>query len=65
VVQLKVSDQQDNSALHNVTVIVCECAATNIGGMPNCLERQLSSSIGFSGAAPIGFIAILLLLGKK
>ncbi|CAL8275919.1 unnamed protein product [Boreogadus saida] len=63
VVQLKVSDQQGNSALHNVTVIVCECAATNTGGMPSCLERQRSSSIGFSGAAPIGFIALLLLLG--
>ena len=65
VVQLEVSDQQDNTAWHNLTVLVCECGAFDSGSMPSCLDRQRSSSIGFRGAAPILFIAILLLLGKK
>ncbi|KAG7261455.1 hypothetical protein CRUP_000945, partial [Coryphaenoides rupestris] len=60
---LEVFDQQDYSAVHNISVHVCECGPSTARDPPNCQSRMVSKSIGSGGAIGIMFGAMLLLLG--
>ncbi|KAJ3602040.1 hypothetical protein NHX12_029800 [Muraenolepis orangiensis] len=57
MLELKISDRQGVSAVNNLTVTVCQCAAT-----PHCSGRSASgATVGF-GAIGIMFFALLALL---
>lgn len=58
IVDLKISDLQEVSAIYNLSVTVCDCLVT-----PNCRSRN-STKAAF-GAVGIALAALLLFLSKK
>ncbi|KAM6977611.1 cadherin-like protein 26 [Aplochiton taeniatus] len=59
--QLEVFDRQGQSAVHNLTVTVCNCATEQ--AMPNCRHRRATGSRMGVGAIGILSICMLLMLG--
>ncbi|KAJ3585830.1 hypothetical protein NHX12_012238 [Muraenolepis orangiensis] len=60
---LEVFDQQDLSAMFNLSVQVCECKASGMVAADSCHSRKASSSVRLGSAAiTILFLAIPLLL---
>lgn len=61
-VSLEVSDLQDKTAVHTLTVMVCSCSDT---ARPNCRFRKstaLKAGVG-AGALGIVFLGLLLFAG--
>ncbi|KAM3871780.1 cadherin-like protein 26 [Diretmus argenteus] len=59
---LEVFDLQDQSAVHSLSITVCNCFDTMMTE-PNCRIRKSTGTVGGAGAIGIIFIAILFLLG--
>lgn len=58
---LEVSDLQGKTAVHNLTVTVCNCLDT---ARPNCRLRKTTAPAAGQGALGIILLGILLLAGK-
>lgn len=58
--QLEVSDLQQNSAVHNLSVTVCECTNPE---QPNCRMRKSTGSAAGGTFVGIIFVALLLVAG--
>lgn len=59
-VRLKISDLQGQSAVYNISVIVCDCSLSG-----NCQSRRVSGTRASFSAIGVVLAALLLLLGKK
>lgn len=59
-VKLKIYDLQGESAVYNISVIVCDCSLNG-----NCQSRRASSTGASFSAVGIVIAALLLILGKK
>nr|XP_046254065.1 cadherin-like protein 26 [Scatophagus argus] len=58
--QLEVSDRQHKTAVHTVSVTVCDCLDTTA---PNCRFRKVTGSAAGAGALGIIFFGMLLFAG--
>ena len=59
---LKVSDRQGETAVHNLSVTVCNCLDT---ARPNCRFRKVSGSKVGGGTFGIIFFSMLMFAGRR